>query len=200
MRASLKALTVAVTTILATIPPLAVMAADAPATPAIAGLQVLGIPLASATRDQVRASLRQQSVTATREDDRYWVDLYDAHSVLDGASVLQIGYVLKTGRLAYLQYNFPAFMDSGKVKLVAEMVTQKYGKPISARGRVDLGEVEYVWTLNGGIKLTVSRGWPDTSVSMTYRVAEPYRQMQAELDDNERAQRESNAKAQSHAF
>lgn len=199
MRLSLKAVAVAVT-FLAAIPPLAAKAADGPTAPAAAALQVLGIPLATATRDQARASLKQQAVPATREDDRYWVDLYDAHSVLDGAADLQLGYVLKTGRLAYLQYTFPAFMDTAKVKAVASMVTEKYGKPASAKGMVDLGEVEYLWNLGNGVRLTVSRGWPNTSVSMTYRVADAYRQMQAELDDNERANNAGKAKALSHAF
>lgn len=200
MRTSFKAITVAVTAIMATIPPLMANAADGPTKPASSGIQVLGISITTATRDEARASLKQQAVPAKREDDRYWIDLYDARSVLDGASDLQVGYVMKTGRLAVLQYTFPAFMETGKVKEVAEMVTQKYGRPASSKGMVDLGPVEYVWNLSGGVRLSVSRGWPDTTVSMSYRITDAYRQMQAELAANERATTESTAKKQSHAF
>jgi hypothetical protein len=57
-----------------------------------------------------------------------------------------------------------------------------------------------VWNLSDGVKLAVSRGWPDTTVFMSYKVPHVYKQMQVELDENEKAQKQTAAKKQSNAF
>ncbi len=162
--------------------------------------EVLGIRLATASRDIARDALKSASVPAQREDNRYWYDLYDASGLLQGADSLALGYSMATGKLGRVSYTFPAFMDSGKVKEVGEMVATKYGRPNRASGNVGLGPVKYTWMLSDGVVLTVSRGWPDTSVEMAYEIPAVARQMQKEQAENDRAEKESAAKRQSHNF
>jgi hypothetical protein len=180
----------------ATDQPPSAKAADSPSK----GTIVLGMPLISTTRASVHETLKASNVPAKREDDRYWYDLYDASDVLDGADQLSMGYSLRDGRLGEVRYHFPAFMDPQKVRQIAEMVAEKYGKPNRSSGNVSLGEVEYVWTLPDGVVLTVSRGWPDTSVSLGYQVPAVFRQMTAEQAENDKAEKESAAKRQSKNF
>jgi len=176
-----------------------VLAADG-SSPSAAGIQVLGVTLNTATRNEARSTMKAQGAIAKREDDRYWYDLYDPSSLLQGASQLSVGYSIRTNKLAFVQYEFPAFMETEKVKEVGDMVAQKYGHPSSATGNIGLGPVEYDWNLNGGVKLTVSRDWPDTTVYMTYQIPAAFKQMQAEMAENNKEQKQQSAKKQSNAF
>lgn len=164
------------------------------------GTAVLGVQLTTATRTDVRAALKSANVPATREADTYWYDLYDASSLLQGADELAVGYSLKSGQLGALQYHFPAQMDPQKVVQIAQMVAEKYGRPNRSSGNVDLGEVKYIWNLPDGVVLTVSRGWPDTSVFMIYEVPPVARKIDAEVAENKKIEQQNTAKRQSNNF
>lgn len=180
-----------------------------PTTPAMASgveqaeakaTEVMGIRLSSAKREDVRVAMNATKTPVIREDSLYWYDLYQAAALLDGADQLAIGYSLADGRLGVLRYNFPAFMDTEKVRQVADMVVQKYGRPSRSSGDVNLGAVQYVWNLPDGIILTVARGWPDTSVSLVYEVPSVSKKIAAEMAENEKAEKKNSAKRQSKNF
>lgn len=183
----------------------ATLAADPAPTPktgqsSAKSTQVLGFQLSTAMRENTRAALKTAGAKVSREDDRYWYDLYDASALLDGADVLSVGYSLKDGRLGVLQYSFPNRMDTEAVRKIGDMVATKYGPPGKSSGNIGLGKVTYVWTLQDGVTITVFRGWPDTSVLLTYEVPTVSRLMADEQADNEKAQKESAAKGQSKNF
>ena len=161
---------------------------------------VMGIQLTTATRSGARASLKAAGASATRENDAYWYDLYDASSLLEGADQLLVGYSINDGRLGVMQYRFPAFMQNEKVREIGEMVAAKYGPPAKTTGNVGLGPVKYQWNLPDGILLTVSRGWPDTSVLLAYEVPAVSRKMEAEQAENDKAEKANAAKRQSKNF
>jgi hypothetical protein len=163
-------------------------------------LELFGVSLKGATRDQLRQTFKQNGLRAKREDNNYWVDTYDAKGVLDGASDFQVGYVLATGNFAYAQYTFSGFMDTQLVGKVISMVATKYGRPASQSGNYGLGEVSAKWNMGQGMFIEVSRGWPDTTTYLNYIDSSANKQMNVEIDAEKKAQATQKAKAQSKAF
>ena len=163
-------------------------------------LVLFGTSVQGATRMQLRDTFKKRGLKPVREDNRYWVDIYDPKGILEGASSFQAGYVMKTGRFAFAQYTFNGFMNAGLVTKVADMVTTKYGRPSSHSGSDGLGNVTYKWALPHGMYIEVSRGWPDTTTYLAYidRVANA--EMDTEHKADVRAQEKSKAEAQSDAF
>lgn len=163
-------------------------------------LELFGVVLKGATRDQLRQTFKQNGLRATREENNYWADTYDAQGVLDGASDFQAGYVAATGKFAYARYTFSGFMNTQLVGKVINMVTTKYGRPSSQNGSYGLGEVTAKWNMGQGMQIEVSRGWPDTTTYLSFTDSAAYNQMRAEIDAEKKAQATQQVKAQSKAF
>lgn len=170
------------------------------ATAATHTLELFGTPLKGAQRDHLRQVLKQGGMTATRENQNYWVDLYNSNGVLQGASKFEAGYVSKTNQFAYAQYTFAGFMDTGLVKKVIDLVTSKYGKPASRKGQYNLGTVTATWTVGQNMKIEVSRGWPDTTTYLSFVDIGAHQAMQAEIDAMKKERQKTEARAQSNAF
>lgn len=163
-------------------------------------LELFGTSLKSATRDQLRQAFKQNGLKATREDNNYWVDTYNAQGVLDGASTFQAGYVAATGKFAFTEYTFSGFMDTQLVGKVINMVQTKYGRPSSQSGNYGLGPVTAKWRMGQGMQIEVSRGWPDTTTFLKFIDSPAYKQMQAEIDSENKAQERQKAMSQNKAF
>lgn len=172
--------------------------------PAIAAdqkpLELFGATLKGANRDQLRHIFKQNGLHATRENNSYWVDTYDAQGVLDGASAFQAGYVTASGKFAFAQYTFSTFMDTQLVAKVINMVATKYGRPSSQNGNYGLGPVTAKWNMPQGMQIEVSRGWPDTTTLLKFIDSSANSQMRAEIDAEKTAQDRQQVKAQSKAF
>lgn len=164
-----------------------------------ADVSFFGMPLKDAERSALRQVINKGGVKATREDNNYWCDQYDAKAALEGAEDLSVCYENKTQRFAAATYNFPVFMDAGKVREVIDMVSRKYGKPSRVSGSYGLGEVTAVWKL-GSVDIEVSRGWPDTTVFLTYLDRARHTRMKSEIKAQENTDRNATAKRQSQAF
>jgi hypothetical protein len=123
-----------------------------------------------------------------REDDKHWIDAYDARGVLTGASDFIAGYVDATDRFAFAAYTFSGFKNTQLVSRVIELVSMTYGRPSSQSGDYDLGPVRAEWDLGQGMGIMVCRGWPDTTTSLIYRDAAAYKEMRAEMEAEEIAQ------------
>jgi len=163
-------------------------------------LELFGVALKGATRDQLRQAFKQNGLRATREDKNYWVDTYDAQGVLEGASKFRVGYVAASDKFAFAEYTFSTFMDTQLVGKVINMVTTKYGRPSSQNGDYRLGPVTAKWNMSQGMQIEVSRGWPDTTTFLRFTDSFAYAQMRAEIDSEENAQATQKAKNQSKAF
>lgn len=72
-------------------------------------LKLFGATLKDASRAPLRKAFAAANLKAIREDERYWVDKYDASNALDGASELGVGYVSATSQFAFAQY-LPSLM------------------------------------------------------------------------------------------
>jgi hypothetical protein len=164
-----------------------------------ADVSIFGTPLKDAERGALRQALNKGGAQAIREEDSYWCDKYDAKAALQGADDLSVCYENKTKQFASATYNFPAFVDAGKVREVIDMVSSKYGKPKHVSGSYGLGEVTATWKL-GGVDIEVSRGWPDTTVYLTYLDRARRARMNSEIKAEQNAERNAAAKRQSQAF
>jgi hypothetical protein len=163
-------------------------------------LELFGMKLKGATRDQLRQALQIGGLQPIRVDDRYWVDTYNPTSVLDGASAFSAGYTYKNNIFAYAEYTFDGFMDTTLVTKVANMVSNKYGRAVSHSGSDALGDVTYQWNFPQGMSIRVVRGWPDTTTYLTFLDQTTYAQMQAEQKNNQQSIEKAQANAQSRAF
>lgn len=165
----------------------------------MAAPQLFNVELKGATRDQIRSALYKTNVEAIRENDSYWVDMYNPNGVLQGAKTLNFGYT-SNGKFAYAEYNFPVFMDTGKILEVANLVSSKYGKPSKVEGNPNLGSVKYIWNFKNGMVITVYRGWPDTTTYLEFKDKQNVIKLNQEVDAEKRRQFQEKAQEQSNAF
>jgi hypothetical protein len=163
-------------------------------------LELFGVALKGATRDHLRQAFKDNGLRAIREEDGYWVDLYDAQGVLEGASDFKTGYLAASGTFAFAEYTFPGFMDTQLVAKVIDLVATKYGAPSSQSGNYGLGNVTARWNLGQGMAIDVSRGWPDTTTYLSFVDKSAEGQMAAEIEAEKKVQRAQKAKEQSRAF
>lgn len=159
---------------------------------------LFGVELKCTSRLIFRDALKKNGVKVSREDARYWYDLYDSSAVLDGSSELAVAYI--NNSFVTASYTFNARMNTEKVKEVRDMVAKKYGEPVSSTGSPGLGEVRYTWELKDGIKVEVSRGWPDTSVTLAYIHPANLAAMKAEQARQEEAKKAEKRNQQNKAF
>lgn len=163
-------------------------------------LELFGVSIKGASRDQMRQAFKQGGLRSTREDRNYWIDTYDAQGVLDGASEFEAGYVSATDKFAYSQYTFPGFMDTELVGKIISMVASKYGRTTSQSGSYGLGPVIARWSLAQGMQIEVSRGWPNTTTYLKFIDLTANAQMQNEIEAMKKSQESKKNKAQSGAF
>jgi hypothetical protein len=163
-------------------------------------LELFGVPLQSADRARLRGAILRSGPVAQREDDRYWVDLYDPKGVLDGATGLSVAYSSEGQRLAYAMYEFKSFVDPDQVSRIIRMVSTKYGPPAEQRGMLQLGEVTATWRFADGMLLEVSRGWPDTTTCLKFVNPAVERRMKREIDESKDHEERQRARVQTAAF
>lgn len=144
-------------------------------------IQMYGVRLNSAMREDMRQALRAHGLKAVREDSRYWVDVYDAKGLLSGASQFYVGYVAATQQLAFAEYAFANFMDSTHTQQIVKMVTGKYGPPTEIVGQLAMGSYTARWMMADGIQIQVVREWPETSTYLKFLNSKVEAEMKAEL-------------------
>lgn len=163
-------------------------------------LTLFGVDLSQAQRAALREAVKQAGLRPTRVDDRYYCDKYDVNGRLDEAQTLLICYTGGDDRFAYAQYEFPAFMDTELVGRVIDMVKLKYGRPDRMSGRVALGPVQAVWQQGEGMRVEVSRGWPDTTAYLSLIHGPNKDRLEAQIEAQKAQQQRQKAQRQSNAF
>lgn len=161
-----------------------------------AWIQMFGVRLSVATRDEMRNALRTQGMKVVREDDRYWVDIYDAKGVLNGAAQFLVGYTAAKKQLAFAEYAFANFMDSSHTEQVVKWVSAKYGPSTESAGQLAMGSYTARWRMDDGLLIQVVREWPETSTYLKFINPLVEAEMKAELD-KETASRQKNKLASS---
>ncbi len=147
-----------------------------------AWIQMFGVRLSSATRDEMRQALRDQGMKVVREDARYWVDIYDAKGMLNGSTKFFVGYAASTQQLAFAEYAFANFMDISHTAQIVKMVTAKYGPSTETVGQLAMGSYTARWRVADGMQIQVVREWPETSTYLKFMNTQVEAEMKAELD------------------
>jgi hypothetical protein len=179
---------------------MAVAVPQVAAQPKTKQVELFGITLKNADREQLRQAFKQNGMKAVREDKLYWVDTYNAEGVLEGASEFSAGYVSATGKFAFAEYKFAGFMDTQLVGKVISMVSVKYGRPSAQSGDYGLGPVTATWNIGQDMKIEVSRSWPDTTALLKFIDSAANKQMRVEIDAEMKTQERQKAKSQNKAF
>lgn len=146
-------------------------------------LVLYGLTLSQTTRVEMRDKLVNSGALKIREEDNYWFDIYESSQLLKGTDRVFTGYSLKTNQLASIEYRFPAHNDPSKVLDVIELIKDKYGAPIKATGEISYGKIHYQWQVKDTL-INVIRYWPDTSVYLSYHIADRYDQMRQEMPES----------------
>lgn len=92
-------------------------AAAPPTQPVSAGqaegwLQMYGVRLSTATREEMRRAIRKQGLVAEREDEAFEEDIYEASHLMPGLLQLKFTYTREGQKLARVDYVFAAFSDN----------------------------------------------------------------------------------------
>lgn len=161
--------------------------------------QLFNTELKGVSRDAMRNVLANTDVKTIREDNNYWVDKYNPNGVLQGASELNFAYT-SAGKFAYAEYTFPAFVDTGKIIDVANLVASKYGKPSQRSGNTNLGDASFTWNFKNGMSIVVYRGWPDTTTYLRIKDGANLIKMNNEINAEKQRQLKQKAIQQQAAF
>ena len=163
-------------------------------------LELFGIPLKRAARSTLRQALSQAGAQPKRVEDGYWVDLYNPQGILDEATELAVGYVGASSEFAFARYTFQSSMDTDLVRRIIKLVSTKYGAPAKQSGNYGLGDVQATWHFADGMRIEVTRGWPDTTTTLMYLDSKAYNQMEAEINAQKEETHQGRARIQRKAF
>ena len=126
-------------------------------------LELFGIDLESANRDELRNAVKQAGVVLIREGgDDEWFDLYDSSSVLDGSSRLYLGFVKQSGLFAFAEYEFNG-LDA---EPMLGNLTAKYGNANVRKGFY-ISDQSYYWQLDG-IEIRLHSDWQNYKTRLSY--------------------------------
>jgi len=163
-------------------------------------LALFGVKLKGAQRAQLRTAFASGGLKPTREDERFWVDQYDADGVLEEATSFSAGYVYRTGQFAFAAYDFDSSLDAEQFVRIVRMVSLKYGRPTSRSGNVAVGPAKATWSRPDGMRIEVDRDWPDTTTHLRFVDVAAHRQMGAEIATETQAQQRQSAAEHDQAF
>lgn len=134
-----------------------------------------------ASREDFRLAIEKAGGKPSGKSQKYWLDKYDSVELISGSSELRVSYT-KAGELALAQYIFPSYNDPHQISKIRAMVQNRYGMPDIASGRLRNGKVRYVWKMEDGVRLIVSRGWPDTTSYMSFKNPSAYKKLESEIE------------------
>ncbi len=125
--------------------------------------ELFGVPLKSASHDDLSTAAKQAGVSLIREGgETNWFDVFDSQSVLSGSSRLYLGYVKQDRRFAFAEYEFIGLKQS---KMLAKL-KRKYGKPQVLAGKY-ISDKRYRWQ-QGGIEISLTTDWSRYRTRLSY--------------------------------
>ncbi len=129
----------------------------------VAALELFGVTLESATRDELRAAVTQAGMVLTSEggEDK-WYDLYDSSTALEGSSQLYLGFVKQDQRFAFAEYEFKGLQR----KQLLRDLTLKYGAAEVQGGRF-ISDRSYRWQQEG-IEIELTGDWQNYKTRLIY--------------------------------
>lgn len=131
-------------------------------------LQMYGVRLSTATRDEMRQAIRKQGFVAEREDEAFEEDIYEASHLMPGLVQLKFTYTRDGQKLARVDYVFAAFSDNAHAGELTHRVQKRFGRPAQVTGYEEGGPYHALWRLPDQIELFVGRAWPKNNSYMKF--------------------------------
>ena len=131
-------------------------------------LQMFGVRLSTATREEIRQAMRQEGLIAQREDTAFTEDIYDAPNLMPGLLQLKFSYARESQRLARVDYVFTTFMDNAHAGELMQRIQSRYGRPANISGREESGPYHAVWRLQDQMEVFVGREWPSKNTYLKF--------------------------------
>ena len=128
-----------------------------------AALELFGVTLESATRDELRAAVNRAGLVLVSEggEDK-WYDLYDSSEVLEGSSRFYLGFVKQDQRFAFAEYEFTGLEREQMLR----DLTLKYGAAEVQGGRF-ISDRSYRWRREG-IEIELTSDWQNYRTRLIY--------------------------------
>jgi len=131
--------------------------------PRAAALELFGVQLESAARDELRNAARGAGLVLIREGgEENWFDLYDSSAVLEGSRRFYLGFVKQDQRFAFAEYEFIGLQH----KRILQNLTRKYG-PAEVQGGRFASDHRYRWRRDG-IQIELSSDWQNYRTRLIY--------------------------------
>ena len=131
--------------------------------PAVAAVELFGIDLAQATRDQLRGAVKNTGVRLVREagDDEFF-DTYEAQDLLPGARHLYLGFTKQDRRFAFAEYRFKGLEQPELLR----RLKLKYGEPQPSRSQF-MSDYHLRWR-DGPIHISLYSDWGSYATRLVY--------------------------------
>jgi len=135
--------------------------------PAVAALELFGVDLAAAGRQQLRKAVLRAGAVPEPQGDGQLFERYASAKLLDGSHTLYLGFTPDSGRFAFLEYELrPDYTAWMRAKLAA-----KYGEPQLDAGTFISDEL-HLWRVDG-IEIHLRRDFDCYCSRLTYLAGEP---------------------------
>ena len=126
-------------------------------------LELFGIALETAKRDELRAAVKAAGLVPVREGgDDHWFDVYDSSAVLEGSTRFYLGFVKLNQGFAFAEYEF---IGLDRKRLVRDL-TLKYGAAEIRRGRF-VSDQSHRWQRDG-IRIELGSDWHNYKTRLIY--------------------------------
>lgn len=123
-------------------------------------LQMFGVRLSTATREEMRQAIRKQGLPVLREDEGTSEDIYDAFNLMPGLQQLKFSYTREGQKLSKVDYAFMTFSDNAHVEDVKIRIEGRFGRPLRVTGREESGPYYAIWRLPDQMEIFLGREWP----------------------------------------
>lgn len=142
----------------------------------LSALELFGLQLESASRDELRAAVQQSGATLISEgNDQRWFDVYDSSTILPGSRRLFLGFVRSNGAFSFAEYEFAGL----NARRLLAMLESRHGAADEVRKGDFISDEHYLWTRDG-ISIELYSDWSNYRVLLSYRENANLQQLQAE--------------------
>ena len=131
-------------------------------------LQMFGVRLSTATREEMRQAILREGLTVQREDEAFTEDIYDAPNLMPGLLQLKFTYARDGQKLAKVEYVFTTFLDNAHAGELMQRIESRFGRPLRVTGREESGPYHAVWRLPDLMEIFVGREWPQKTTYLKF--------------------------------
>lgn len=131
-------------------------------------LQMFGVRLSTATREDMRQAIRREGLAVQREDEAFSEDIYEASNLMPGLLQLKFSYARDGQKLARVEYVFTTFSDNAHVGELMTRIESRFGRPQRVTGREESGPYHAVWRLPDQMEVFVGREWPQKTTYLKF--------------------------------